>query len=460
MNFLFQPVAKRLAAWFGTVLLLAGCGGSKAPEAVDIDLFFTAQTHGRLTPCGCFTGQYGGLTRLKTVLGSAMAEGTFGVDIGDALEGPADHQLLRYRQMGRAFAGMDYAALNVGRTEAGLSAEALRRLASESPVPLISANVIDRATGERLLPGWRIIERGGRRIALVGVVDPDGFEDGPGDGLEIERIEICLGRVLPEVKKTADLIVLLAHADEARLTSLAGQFYEVAVVLGGRVSQPAQELRKENRTLVYYTGNESKSFGHLALTWNATGDPAVRHNDIVLLTDKIPEHPDILALAADYRAEVRRTKLAVDDPATLLEGQVPGTRQIAGYAGSESCLSCHPSAAKVWETSAHATAFDALVRRDADADPSCIGCHTVGFGTPTGYRREFRDTKLVGVGCESCHGPGSTHVAQRSAGGTPTFHFRPLGAGDCRKCHHGEFSRPFDWETLWPRIQHGKEPKE
>ena len=46
-------------------------------------------------------------------------------------------------------------------------------------------------------------------------------------------------------------------------------------------------------------------------------------------------------------------------------------------------------------------------------------------------------------------------------GGRPSinFTFRPLDAGDCQKCHYGEFSRPFDWNEFWPLIKHGNEPK-
>jgi hypothetical protein len=93
----------------------------------------------------------------------------------------------------------------------------------------------------------------------------------------------------------------------------------------------------------------------------------------------------------------------------------------------------------------------------ADADPKCITCHTVGFGTASGYRREYAEKKLTDVGCESCHGPGSLHVEQRALGLAATFKFRPLGAGDCIQCHHGEFSRPFEWDKFWPAIRHGKE---
>jgi hypothetical protein len=163
-------------------------------------------------------------------------------------------------------------------------------------------------------------------------------------------------------------------------------------------------------------------------------------------------------MAQEYRDEVRHTRLAVDDPAHLAADRIPGVRAAAEYVGSDRCLSCHPSAAAVWAQSHHASAFNSLVGREADADPKCVGCHTVGFGSPSGYRREFGDRQFVHVGCESCHGPGSLHVRRYDGEPTLEFTYRPLGEGDCRQCHYGEFSRPFDWDTLWPRIEHGKEP--
>ena len=39
------------------------------------------------------------------------------------------------------------------------------------------------------------------------------------------------------------------------------------------------------------------------------------------------------------------------------------------------------------------------------------------------------------------------------------FKYRPLAAGDCQKCHYGEFSRPFYWHEFWPSIKHGSEPQ-
>ena len=44
-------------------------------------------------------------------------------------------------------------------------------------------------------------------------------------------------------------------------------------------------------------------------------------------------------------------------------------------------------------------------------DGECVVCHTVGFGSRTGYEDEVKTPFLKHVGCESCHGPGSGHMS-------------------------------------------------
>lgn len=449
--------ARALALLLGGLLLfLPGCG--KKPTATELDVFFTSQTHGRLTHCGCFSGQYGGLARLRSAVETLLGPAPLGVDVGDALEGTEDYHLLKHREVLSTYAALGYAAVNAGVREAGLPAETLRQLAAQSPVPFLGANLRERATGRPVLMGWTVVERGGRRIGLAGVVDPRGLEDRLGSGLELEPMESALARLLPELRRSADVLILLAYADEAALQALARQFYEFAIVLGGRVSQPAPKLEQVNRSLVYYTGNESKSFGLLQLHYGEKGTVRPGQHRIVLLNDEFPEHPEVLARLQAYRGAVAQARLTLDDPQRARAGTVPGTRAVASYAGSESCAGCHPTAARTWRESRHGHAFASLVERGAQSDPSCVGCHTVGFGTPSGYQRVFAGEKLTQVGCESCHGPGSLHVEQRQAGGAVSFQFRPLGAGDCLKCHFGEFSRPFVMDQFWPRIAHGREP--
>lgn len=430
----------------------------EAPKPQPLTFLFTCDVRGRLVPCGCFTGQLGGLTRIATLFANTAPTNHLRVDVGDALAGSADYERIQYRYLQQAFAKMGYEALNVGQREARLSAAELRELKAHAPVTMLSANLLDRATGAPLFDSHKIIRRGPWRIAIVGVLDGRSIGDALGEGLAVEAMDVALGKLLPQLKGQADAIVLLAFADEEAMTALAGEFYELDVILGGKVHQPSQRLVKENRSLILATTNESRAVGVLETRLTASGRPEAIKGEVSLVSEEIPQDGDIAALAVAYREEIRRTKLAIDDPATLREDMVPGVQARANYAGTQSCAACHQIAAQVWAHSGHSSAFFTLLAHKADADPNCLSCHTVGFGTPSGYRREFGANRLVDVGCESCHGPGSQHVEQRRAGGEITARFRPIGAGDCQKCHHGEFSRPFTWDQFWPHIMHRKEP--
>jgi hypothetical protein len=422
-----------------------------------LTFLLTCDVHGRLVPCGCFSGQLGGLTRIATMFGPKAAD-EVRVDAGDAISGSADFEQIQYRYIQQAFERLGYDALNVGQREARLGATQLRELKAHSPVTMLSANLLDKASGAPLFDAYKIVQRAGWRVALVGVLDGHGLGDNLGDGLAIEEMEVTLGRILPQLKGRVDCIVLLAFADEAAMTRLARQFYELDVILGGNVRQPSQQLVKENRSLILATTNESRAIGVLQVVSRVPHSLGALKGEVHLVSDQIPQDENIAALAVAYRREIANTKLAIDDPGALRDDMVPGVQPRNAYAGTESCGQCHPSAYQAWRQSGHAHAFDTLTASRTDADPNCIGCHTVGFGTATGYRREVgASSPFTNVGCESCHGPGAEHVKLRRVGGEITAHFRPVGAGDCQKCHHGEFSRPFDFATFWPNIAHGKE---
>src|ERR1041385_4892006 len=97
--------------WLLLLLVLAGMGVAaflffrpKAPRGSPLlTIYFTCDTHGRLVPCGCFTGQYGGLTRLRTVLSNEKANGSLRFDVGDAVGGAEDYDAIQYRYLLRAY---------------------------------------------------------------------------------------------------------------------------------------------------------------------------------------------------------------------------------------------------------------------------------------------------------------------------------------------------------------------
>ncbi len=435
---------------------------SEDPPAArhSLTIHFTCDSSGRLEPCGCFTGQHGGLTRLRTWLESRQGAGpVLNLDVGGAVAGNSDYDLIQYQYLARAYHSMGFSALNMGGREAMLPAETLRSLAKESPVPLISASLVDALTRKEVLEPCRIVEIGGVRVGILGVVSPHSAPN-PGSGLTVLDLNEAVDRQLPALAKQTDLVILLAFADENEMRRLARDYFEFSLILGGDVPGPTQDIIRENDSMILFTTNQARTVG--TLTARTGGDKRTRllapNYDIQLLWDTIPQHEELRAMVRDYRSEIRRTPLAIDDPNAVDPDAIPGVAVTARYVGSTTCVKCHAQAYEIWQKSGHSRAFETLVKTESDADPHCISCHTTGFGRPSGYRRPLGGESLVDVSCESCHGPASEHLARYQDGKPTSFKFRPLGPGDCISCHYGEFSRPFEWDVFWPGIAHGKEP--
>jgi len=462
LNRVQSAIIPCLIAVFWLFFLMA-CGDKKTISG-PFQIYFTADVSGRLEPCGCFTGQYGGLTRIDTWLNyKDPLASALRLDVGDAIKGINDFDVIHYEHILKGFNHLKYQALNVGSREAALPAATLSEILTRSGAPLVSANLVDETSGDLIFPAYRMVDSQGQKVAVIGLLDPDSVTNTLGQGLMVNSMETTLANWLPKIEQdnAPEITILLAFTNEAKMRSLARQFYELDVILGGDVEQASQELIVENESVILYTTNQARAIGDLKFTLgeDRVTDPKF---DIHLMVDSIPQSEVMLALSKSYRELIRTTKLAVDNPATDDEDSlIPGGASVHSFVGSESCAACHPAAMAVWKNSAHSRAFDPLKKGGTDADPNCIGCHTIGFGSESGYRREFGDVKLTHVGCESCHGPGSEHVKQRALGDPSlvSFHFRPLGTADCTKCHHGEFSRPFVWDEFWPMIKHGKEVK-
>lgn len=80
------------------------------------------------------------------------------------------------------------------------------------------------------------------------------------------------------------------------------------------------------------------------------------------------------------------------------------------YVGNQACMSCHDQVYKKWSKSPHGHAFASLEKAGKSTDPSCLKCHTVGYGEKTGYSAHVGQKEYQDVGCESCHGPGEKHI--------------------------------------------------
>lgn len=112
------------------------------------------------------------------------------------------------------------------------------------------------------------------------------------------------------------------------------------------------------------------------------------------------------------------------------------------YQGNNTCAACHVEEMASWKLTHHSVAWMTLEDRNRHFDSKCTGCHVTGAGQPGGWDGDVH-SRLVDVGCESCHGPGGPHD------GVPTS-----PASTCEACHDKDHSIAFTYERGLPHIDH------
>ncbi len=142
------------------------------------------------------------------------------------------------------------------------------------------------------------------------------------------------------------------------------------------------------------------------------------------------------------------------------------------YVGIGKCKLCHPKQYKAWQETKHAKAFESLktdeakkYSADAAKDEKCLVCHLTGLGKAGGgyvSDNDAANTKLEGVQCEVCHGPGEKYkdvkIMKDKALALKNGLIEPSEKA-CLTCHNDKRAPTFkegawDYKKYYEQIKH------
>ncbi len=446
-----HPDRRRRIRWLlagaGLVIAVVAAGVwwfTKAPSTPvsqprPLVLLVTGDTAGWIVPCGCTSNQSGGLLRRGRFVANLAADAdVILADAGGAPGGTSPYQRVKFEAILRGEREMGLDAHNIGGPEAALGADYLRRVAGELSVPFLSANLRD-ANGALVAAPILIMERNGRRIALVGVLSRRHLAN----GLQIDDPRTAVLREAASAKGRYDSLVVLAYLPEDELQQLAASLPEADAVIGGPTGQSIAP-RQLGPTLLASATNKGKFVVRLDSPASARGWTG----QVVEMNAELTDDPIQQANVKRYLTELDRRNFEATETglSPRLPAALPADYQIAGTA---SCRSCHTADCVGWDGSKHARAWGTLLERGQHVDPYCQQCHSTGYGLPGGFTSARGEASVRSVGCESCHGPSLGHAR------TPKVR-TPFAARDqCITCHDHENSPLFAYDAYWSRIRHG-----
>jgi hypothetical protein len=303
----------------------------------------------------------------------------------------------------------------VGRDEARRIAEA---------VPELTAIVVgsSKASGEENTTapqgeraGGVLIVQGGNHLQSVAVLD-----------LYVRD------RVAPgEVIRFADATGLERSQEREALASRADDLHVKISIWERDRSLPKAELDARKRELLVLEDERQR----LDIKPSPTQGSFFRYS-LKEVRPSLGTEPSIQTEISIYSQEINgqnRTALAGRMPLPPVAGH-------ARYVGIKACVRCHAPAVAMWKGTWHANAYETLKIVGQEFNLECVRCHVTGYELPAGSTVTHLD-KLENVQCETCHGPGSWHVANPT---DPKAILAKPGAELCVACHHPPHVEQFD----------------
>jgi len=253
-------------------------------------------------------GRIGGLDRLATVVKAARAERGDRVlllDGGDTWQGSLGANRTRGQDMADCFALLKPDAMT-GHWEFTLGAERVKELADSLGFPFLALNVRDTEWQEPVFEPYKLFEKGGVKIAVLGQAFPYTPIANPRWMIPTWSFGIREEDVRANVEKArgegAQLVVLLSHNGFDVDRKLASRVAGIDVILTGHTHDALPEAVKVGKTLLIASGSHGKFLSRLDLDVRDGAVKDFRYRLIPLFADAIAPEPEMAAAIARVRA--------------------------------------------------------------------------------------------------------------------------------------------------------------
>jgi 2',3'-cyclic-nucleotide 2'-phosphodiesterase (5'-nucleotidase family) len=183
---------------------------------------------------------------------------------GDMIQGNPWANLFRGKSCIDVMNAMRFDAMVVGNHEFDFGPKVLKERMAQARFPVLGANV----KGLSALKPYVIKNLQGVRIAIIGVVTPEtAVATHPRNvaGLAFSTPESAVRKYLPELKRRADIIIVLSHCGFQADRELAAKVPGIDVIVGGHSHTKILQPELVGQTIVVQAWEHAKVLGVLNL---------------------------------------------------------------------------------------------------------------------------------------------------------------------------------------------------
>lgn len=306
--------------WFREPEINLGVGGAKGqvphvtgadflkmfnitPESADA----YALSHEDFTALGRAYGKMGGMDRVATVVKSIRAARPEALllDGGDTWHGSMTSLRTKGQDMVNVMNALGVEAMT-SHWEWTYGTERVKEIVEALPFAFLGANIFDVEWDEPAFEPYKIFERGGQRIAVIGQAFPYMPIANPGwmfpeysFGIREQRMQ----EMVDEVRAAGvDLVVCLSHNGFDVDRKMAARVQGIDVILTGHTHDAVPEPVVIGNTIMIASGSNGKFVSRIDLDVRDGRMMGFRHKLIPIFSDVITPDADMAALIEAERA--------------------------------------------------------------------------------------------------------------------------------------------------------------
>jgi len=297
-------------------------GIAQASEPRTLTILYTSEVRSQIRSCNCTKFRYGGYGREATLVSKVRNEtkNVILVDGGDFVGDPGSEQeKLKADVATKSMNVIKYTAIVPGENELRFGQRLLDELKAFEGVQVVLANVYDAKTGKPVFANryWIHKTSDGIRVAIIGLLDPVLMSEPPADQAAVRTADPveALKELLPQVRKEADLVLVIAHAEPVKAKELAQTAGVDVVLCTHSARKPAMPPRDRNTVdattenigscvVVESSTSQGWSIGRLDLELNGASVKSLASR-LYYLDREYEESPEILKIYDEYDGRVR-----------------------------------------------------------------------------------------------------------------------------------------------------------
>ncbi|MDT8855546.1 thiosulfohydrolase SoxB [Paracoccaceae bacterium Fryx2] len=266
-----------------------------------------ALTHEDFVALARTYGKMGGLDRVATVVKSIRAARPDSIllDGGDTWHGSMTSYLTKGQDMVNIMNALGTEAMT-SHWEWTFGTDRVKEIVESLPFPFLGANIFDSEWDEPAFEPYKIFEKGGLRIAVIGqafpympIANPKWMFPEYSFGIRQERMQA----MVDEVRAAGvDLVVCLSHNGFDVDRKMAAHVSGIDVILTGHTHDALPEPVLVGQTILIASGSNGKFVSRVDLDVQGGKMMGFRHKLIPVFSDVITPDADMAALIDAERA--------------------------------------------------------------------------------------------------------------------------------------------------------------